>query len=150
MRCGTHGCKRPIFFQYSQVQLISERLSDCSHIFCQDCLLRWFATLHAKYMETHPDYDVGTTPGFTTEDQIRRFPPGIHPFFKAANNLPRPAYSCPACRCIVTRVPIKALHIRNLVQAMQKDANGKSLEEFHGEENANEHIWGEFFGRKRS
>ena len=91
------------------------RLTECGHVFCVGCLLDWFGDVHARFINSHPEYT--PLPPFF-EEVLRRpfeFP---QDFYRASVHLaqyPGPQYTCPSCRTAVTRRPVEDFKIKALV-----------------------------------
>ena len=83
--------------------------------------------------------------------KIARFPPGVHAFFRAANNFPRPVFTCPECRRMVTHRPSRVFIFTHVIRWLDK-AMGKEQLTPEGKEGGSNstNIWDAFFGTQLS
>jgi len=91
------------------------RLTECGHVFCADCLLKWFDDIHVRFLTTHPGY-TPLPPRFKAV--LRRPLEFPHDCYKAYLHMtlsPTPQYTCPSCRTVVTRRPVEDFKVKALV-----------------------------------
>lgn len=143
--CGTHGCET-CYDQTEFCLTFNARLSECGHMFCVHCLHSWLQDIHQEFLDSHPDYDVRTTPGLTTQRQIKRYPPGIQPFFLLANNLARPNYTCPTCDCQVVQKPVAIPFMPTILSALGKKKRMAGFSERPVITDNGDNRWAMFFG----
>ncbi|KIL68882.1 hypothetical protein M378DRAFT_158020 [Amanita muscaria Koide BX008] len=122
-------------------------LSDCGHCFCQTCLQDWFRTVLNKFVAEHPNVDP-THPDWRWQLQpLLLNNPGLLATFPAFNafNAPRPQYSCPTCRNIITTRPVEVYTLKALVRILASAAGDKSPQKDRNSKKALTTPWDQFF-----
>lgn len=99
-------------------------LPDCGHSFCQDCLVDWFTTTKAKFMNSHPDYDAQRAMVLgPLRILLNSIPALLNPYVQQQLkalliNLRRmqPEHTCPSCRKPVVTKPVENFRLKALVR----------------------------------
>lgn len=74
--------------------MFCNRIKECGHSFCKDCLTTWFDTSLQEFLDDDP-----------RNAQLR-------------NMAPHPKYDCPECRARVTTAPIQNYAMKNLIETL--------------------------------
>ena len=103
---------------------LSYGISECGHVFCQPCLLKWFDTIYMGHVVANPGY---LQDGPVLPRQMHR---NRHKHHVAAQirqavdnywmNIPRPRYTCPTCRVAVNKAPVVVFRLRDVAKVILK------------------------------
>lgn len=108
---------------------------DCGHSFCQNCLLDWFNTIHAKFVAENPGYDVNhpfrQAPymQMLVENMIHAPHVLRHPQIAGLLEMhmpPQPKYTCLTCREEVRSRPVEDFALKALVRTVAGATNQAS------------------------
>lgn len=146
----------PHGFVYSAVSnqwhdLTCDRLP-CGHVFCQLCLDRWFGTTLAQHAnaQAHPpdlqDYR-NALHNPHLDPQMREHVVMVLQTYE--EGLPRPQYTCPACRTAITTRPTKELcgisQVIDLLARQQMTLNG--VGQVEERQRRGDDVWDRYFPR---
>ncbi|KAI0344699.1 hypothetical protein BDW22DRAFT_1326623 [Trametopsis cervina] len=112
-------------------QMLTPYILTCGHTFCQPCLMDWFSTLLATFLQSNPGYDPHPP---SARQYIQR---ARHPRVSAhqrqalqrairtlyEDNI-KPTLTCPKCREALPSAPIECYALKGIAQSVAK-ASGK-------------------------
>ncbi|KAL0062220.1 hypothetical protein AAF712_010902 [Marasmius tenuissimus] len=106
----------------------------CGHTFCTECLLGWFTSVRASYMQSAPDYD----PMFSnyraslTMDERRVLSRSrhVHEVVAVLNSktYQSPPYSCPTCRYVACDPPAQIYRLKDVLTAAKSDSTSVDID----------------------
>lgn len=112
---------------------IPGRSTDCGHMFCLDCILRWLATQLEDLLGGDPTMVLGDHLTDGTRDPLRD-PEAFVVAAKLVDALEL-RFSCPSCRSVMIKRPIPALAMEEVMCGLgmgeKGEVGGVTVERLH-------------------